>query len=148
MLVAEQEQGWAEPPGTGDRLRGDAGAGLVGLLAGTLIFLVFLLFASHLLLNLYARSIAAGAAFDGAQYVARNEGRTDRPMLDAARRVVEAQVGPANLLAAGPGPKSDADHIEYVVLIKAPRVMAQSWIPGWSSEIERTARVRIEKKQQ
>jgi hypothetical protein len=141
MLVDEQGQG-RSPASTG-RARGDAGAGLVGLIAGTLIFLTFLLFACHLLLNLYARSIVAGAAFDGAQYVARHGGGTDEATVTGARAVVAGQVGNANLLSTRP--VSDGDFVEYTVEIKAPRVMARSVLPWTSDSITRTARVRVEK---
>jgi hypothetical protein len=48
----------------------DAGAGLVGTLAGVTVFLVLLLFAVQVLLNLYATSVVTAAAFDAARDVA------------------------------------------------------------------------------
>src|SRR4051794_3414168 len=79
------------------RCRGDAGTGLVSLLGGVLVFLVFLLFACHLLIGLYARSVVAGAAFDGAQHLARHE-----QDVDGASRLVRAELGGADILHAGP----------------------------------------------
>jgi hypothetical protein len=48
----------------------DAGVGLVGTLAGVSVFLVLLLFAVQVLLNLYATSVVTAAAFDAARDVA------------------------------------------------------------------------------
>jgi hypothetical protein len=48
----------------------DAGVGLVGTLAGVTVFLVLLLFAVQVLLNLYATSVVTAAAFDAARDVA------------------------------------------------------------------------------
>lgn len=50
--------------------RSDAGVGLVGTLAGVTVFLVLLLFAVQVLLNLYATSVVTAAAFDAARDVA------------------------------------------------------------------------------
>jgi hypothetical protein len=137
MLVAEQGQG----RGGGERLRGDAGTGLISLLGGVLVFLVFLLFACHLLLNLYARSVVSGAAFDGAQYLARRGG--DARAEAGARDTVAAQVGSANLVRVTRG--GDQDTVEVTVEVRAPRLMVREWLPWSSDTIIRTARVRIER---
>jgi Flp pilus assembly protein TadG len=51
----------------------DRGAGLVSTLAGTLVFIVLLLFAAQVLLNLYAASVVTAAAFDAARVVAGSD---------------------------------------------------------------------------
>ena len=137
---------------TSGRCRGDAGAGLVGLTVGTLIFLIFLLFACHLLLTLYARSIVAGAAFDGALYVARNGGVANPanpddpndPVVTGAEAVVAGQVG-ASLVPAETFATMDGDFVNYTVTITAPRLNVRAVLPWVSDTITRSARVRIEK---
>lgn len=53
---------------------GEAGSGAVGTLAGVAAFLVLLLFAVHLVLNLYGSSIVTAAAFDAARLRAGGSG--------------------------------------------------------------------------
>ena len=133
--VAEEGPG----PAPYRRCRGDAGTGLISLLGGVLVFLVFLFFACHLLIGLYARSVVAGAAFDGAQHLARHD-----QDVDGAYRAVQAQLGGAQGLRTEPVVRGD--DIEYTVEITAPRLLMRSWLPGSTDTIRRTARVRIEKK--
>ena len=56
----------------------ERGAGVVSALAGTTAFLVLLLFATQLLLNLYATSVVTAAAFDAARVVAGSDGGPGR----------------------------------------------------------------------
>lgn len=48
----------------------ERGEGLIVTLAGVVVFLVLLLAATHILLNLYARSLVSTAAFDAARIAA------------------------------------------------------------------------------
>lgn len=57
-----------------DRLGDERGAGLVGSLVGVTVFLVLLLFAVQLALNLYATTAVSSIAFDAAREVAGSEG--------------------------------------------------------------------------
>jgi hypothetical protein len=123
-----------------ERGRGDIGAGLIGLMGSVLVFMIFLLFATQLLVGLYARSVVSGAAFDGAQYVARHQGAGDV----GARQTVEAQVG-ASLVSAGVTGR-DADNVDYTVIVSAPRFLSKTWLPGSADTISRTARARIERR--
>jgi hypothetical protein len=52
------------------RARGDDGAGLIGTIAGVVVFLMFLLFAVQLLFGLYATSTVTATAYDTAQRAA------------------------------------------------------------------------------
>ena len=52
----------------------ERGAGMVGAVVGVTAFLVLLLFATQLVLNLYATSVLTAAAFDGARIVAGGDG--------------------------------------------------------------------------
>ncbi|HEV2766758.1 MAG TPA: hypothetical protein VGV63_03490 [Acidimicrobiales bacterium] len=53
----------------------EGGSGVVGTLVGVTVFLTLLLFAVHLVLNLYGSSIVTAAAFDAARVRAGDDGR-------------------------------------------------------------------------
>ena len=59
------------------RLRGDHGSGVVSSLAGVAAFLAFLLFATHVILGLYATSVVTDAAADAARRVAGTSNTSD-----------------------------------------------------------------------
>lgn len=59
---------------TTSRTSAEDGVGLVSSLTGVTVFLVLLLFAVHLVLNLYATSTVTAAAFDAARVVAGRDG--------------------------------------------------------------------------
>lgn len=58
----------------GDRLGDERAAGQVGTLVGVTVFLVLLLFAVQLALNLYATSAVTSVAYDAAREVAGSDG--------------------------------------------------------------------------
>lgn len=66
----------------------EAGTGLLGSIVGVTVFLVLLLFAVHLVLNLYGTSVVTAAAFDAARLRAGggggevSEGEAERHVLD------------------------------------------------------------------
>jgi hypothetical protein len=121
------------------RCRGDGGSGLFSLMASFTVFMLLLLFAAHVLIGLYARSMAAGAAFDGAHYLAQHGGDGEV----GARTTVENLLG-ASLIDARPTYRDD-EYVEYTVVVQAPSFLSQRWLPGWSNTIERTARARLER---
>lgn len=62
----------------------EAGTGIISAVFGVAIFLVFVLFASQILLNLYTRSVVTSAATRGAEVVAAaNGGPSAEPLADA-----------------------------------------------------------------
>lgn len=62
----------------------EAGTGIISAVFGVAIFLVFVLFASQVLLNLYTRSVVTSAATRGAEVVAAaNGGPSAEPLADA-----------------------------------------------------------------
>lgn len=72
------------------RLDGDRGTGVVGSLAAVVVFLSFLLLASHVLIALYARSTVSAAGYDAARQVAsRTVDHTDPAATGAAQRRAE-----------------------------------------------------------
>lgn len=68
-----------------DRWADEAGTGLVGSLVGVTVFLVLLLFAVQLALNLYATSAVTSVAFDAARQVAASDGGVDATATAEAR---------------------------------------------------------------
>ena len=132
------------------RERGDQGAGLIGTIAGVLVFLGFLLFAVQLLINLYATSTATSAAFDGARLVAGS--RTDHASPDAiaraqteAERRMRDEVGELGDRVTFDWSGSDGDVVAVRIQGSAPRFL----LPGLGGplgfdHIDRTARVRVE----
>lgn len=75
------------------RGRGDDGVGLVGSLAGVVVFLAFLLFAAQLLVNLSATSMVTSAAYEGARLAAgRGVAQGDVAAQQEARRRGEERV--------------------------------------------------------
>ena len=128
------------------RMRGDSGAGLVSTMAAFTVFLVFLFGACHLLLGLFARSVAAAAAYDGARSVAV-QGPLDGLGLEQAEAAAEDRMrqvlGRAGDTATFSWTNSDAYWIQVDLTMPAPRL---GW-PGLSGpppSIERSARVRVE----
>ncbi len=128
----------------------DQGAGLIGTIAGVLVFLGFLLFAVQLLINLYATSAATSAAFDGARLVAGS--RTDHATSDSlararaeAERRMRDELGQLGDRVTFDWSASNADVVAVRIEGPAPRFL----LPGLGGplgfdHIDRTARVRVE----
>jgi hypothetical protein len=141
---------WLSPRQRRPRSLADGGAGLIGTIAGVLVFLVFLLFAVQLLMNLYATSAATSAAFDGARLVAGHRVAHDDPgAMARARGDAEARMR-SELGRFGDGvtfdwSQSDNDMIAVRIQAPAPRFL----LPGFGGavgfdRIDRTVRVRRE----
>ncbi|MGZ4706390.1 MAG: hypothetical protein ACXWCM_16120 [Acidimicrobiales bacterium] len=137
--------------GRGPERRGrERGAGLIGTIAGVLVFLAFLLFAVQLLIDLYATSAATSAAFDGARLVAGS--RTDHATPDSvaraqaeAERRMRDELGELGDRVTFDWTGSDGDVVAVRVQGPAPRFL----LPGLGGPlgfdtIDRTARVRVE----
>jgi len=136
--------------GLTDRGRADRGAGLIGTIAGVLVFLGFLLFAVQLLINLYATSTATSAAFDGARLVAGS--RTDHGSPEAvararaeAERRMRDELGQLGDRVTFDWSASDGDVVAVRIQGPVPRFL----LPGLGGplgfdHIDRTARVRVE----
>jgi hypothetical protein len=130
--------------------RTDRGAGLIGTIAGVLVFLGFLLFAVQLLVDLYATSAATSAAFDGARLVAGS--RTDHATAESveraraeAERRMRRELGGLGDQVTFDWSASDADVVAVRIRGPAPRFL----LPGVGGPlafdtIDRTARVRVE----
>ena len=128
----------------------DEGSGLISTIAGVLVFLVFLLFAVQLLLNLYATSATTAAAFDGARLVAGNRvdhgdpAAVEHARAEAERRV-RSELGRFGSRVSFDWSQSDGDMVALRVRAATPRFL----LPGFGGatafdQIDRTVRVRVE----
>lgn len=134
----------------GHRGTGDHGAGLIGSIAGLLVFLAFLLFAVQLLISLYATSTVTGAAYEGARVVAgRRVDHHDPAAVTTARAAAEQQVrsqlGRFGERVAFDWSASTTDTVALRVRADTPTLL----LPGLGravgiGHIDRTAHVRVE----
>jgi hypothetical protein len=132
------------------RIRGEQGTGLIGTLAGVTVFLIFLLFAVQLLVDLYATSAATSAAFDGARVVAGSRTDHSDPLSEAAARSaaerrVRAELGGFGRSVRLDWSGSDADAVQLRIEGDTPRFL----FPGLQralgvDHVDRTVRVRVE----
>jgi hypothetical protein len=127
---------------------GERGAGLVSTLAGVTAFLVLLLFAAQLLVNLYAASTVTAAAFDAARVVAGSDGGRDaeleaegmaRRLLGTAGRTAEFRWRYVDT----DGDRAD-DHVELRVRAASPTNLLPS-VRSPFQTIDRTVVVRSER---
>lgn len=97
--------------------RHERGAGLVSTLGGVTMFLGLLLFAVHLVLNLYGTSTVTAVAFDAARIAAGSDG--DEAAAEAyARRLLGGYVERGALELDWSA--SDADHVRLRVVAEHP----------------------------
>jgi hypothetical protein len=128
----------------------DRGTGLIGTLAGVTVFLVFLLFAVQLLVDLYATSTATSAAFDGARVVAGSRADHADPLAlvvarTAAERRVRSELGDFGRTVRLDWAGSDADTVQLRIVGEAPRFLFPSLQRALGVDhIDRTVRVRVE----
>jgi len=128
----------------------ERGSGLIGTIAGVLVFLAFLLFAVQLLMNLYATSAATSAAFDGARMVAGHRvDHADPAAMARARTDAEArmrdELGRFGDRATFDWSGSDGESVAVRIRAAAPHFL----LPGLGAplgfdQIDRTVRVRLE----
>jgi hypothetical protein len=126
-----------------------AGAGLVSTLAGVSAFLVLLLFAVHLVLNLYATSVVNAVTFDAARVVSgSNGGRGAELAAEGKARALLGRYDDEGDLAFQwryPSTDGDAepDAVELRVVATHPTHLSLIELP-WS-EVDRTVTVRLER---
>lgn len=116
---------------------------MVSPIFGVTVFLVLLLFAVQLVLNLYGASAVTAVAFDGARRVATSDGSIDA-VLDAEARVrgvldrFEDRGGTLQL----DWDLTRADVVVLTVTVERPRLLDRVPVPF--QRVERTAVVRRE----
>lgn len=127
----------------------ERGTGLVGTLAGVLVFLVLMLFAVQLATNLYATTTVTAAGFDAARVAASKDvDRTDAGAVAAARWRGEQRF--RSLLGAT-GDRAeltwldDAYTVRLHISVDAPTILPRSFggVAAFG-HIERTFEVHIE----
>ena len=128
---------------------GESGTGLIGTSAGVAVFLIFLLFAVQLTLNLYATSTVTAAGFDAARTVASRR-------VDHANRaeVAAAQAAATETLRTMLGETGRHADVSWTVgtevvrlrlVVDAPGVLPSELAGGAGPRrIDRTFVVRIE----
>jgi Flp pilus assembly protein TadG len=130
--------------------RGDErGVGLIGSVAGLLVFLAFMLLAVQTLVALHARSAVTDAAYHGARAVAGARVDHTDPVATAAARV-DAEAGVRDLLGrygdtveldwAG----STDDTVALTVRARPPSFLWDALRGPGRAIVERTVRVRVE----
>lgn len=128
------------------RSASDEGTGLVTLAGGLLVFLIFLLFATQLLVGLHARSIVTAVASDAAHRAASEP----TVPVDEIEATARGLLGRAGRDATFEWHRVDDDgdgrpDAVTLTLIVAPPTFVPEWIGSGSwSRIERTVGVRLE----
>lgn len=125
----------------------ERGAGLLSTSFGVGVFLVFVLFAVQLLINLYAASVVTSATYDAARQVATTAAvpPTDGDLAAAENRARQL-LGRYGQRATFEWQLDDPDVIRLRVRVPNPRVLA----PGIDQlvgldVIDRTTSVRVER---
>jgi len=126
------------------RRTSEEGTGFLGSVVGVTVFLVLLLFAVQLVLNLYATSVVTGAAYEAARVVAGEAGG------DAAVPEAEAHVRALLGRFADHGGRlelswdlSSADVVRLTVMAWRPSLLTH--VPFPFERVERTVTVRRER---
>jgi len=134
------------------RAGSDTGAGLISTIAGLLVFLALLLFATQTLIALYARSATTSAAYEGARLVAGARTPHDvSPLPDEARvhaeSTVRSQLGTFGDRIELDWTSTTWDTIALTVRARPPSFLWDSLKGSGAPQIERTVRVRVEQMQ-
>jgi Flp pilus assembly protein TadG len=139
------------PPDTvvDNDVEADAGTGLIGTIAGFLVFLALMLFAVQTLLGLYTRSVVTDAAHEGARRVAgARVDQSDPVARDRARLAAETEV--RRLLGHfGDGVALDwsastDDTVALRVQARPPGFLWDALRGPGAALVERTVTVRVE----
>lgn len=129
---------------------GEAGAGLLGPIIGVTVFLVLLLFAVHLVLNLYGTSVVTAAAFDAARLRAGgagaevSEGEAERHVLE----LLGAYRADGRLELSWRYPDTDGDGAPDVVALRVVAEHPTNLVAGLDlplQRVDRTITVRMER---
>jgi hypothetical protein len=134
------------------RASGDGGTGLIGTVAGVMVFFAFLFFAVQLLVALYYRSAVTAAAYEAAHAAAGRDARRDVAALDRYASHARAILGRYGSEVDFSWQVEDvdddgrADEVALTVHAAAPRILGG---PGAAAlglaAIDRTVHVRVER---
>lgn len=128
----------------GDRARDEAGAGVISVTLGVLMFLIMLLTATQTLYAMYLGSTIEGVGYDAARIVAQSGSSSD----GAARARASSQVH--QLLSRTDGVAvsfegSTDDVVQVTVSATPPTLIGPSLGLPWLDDLARTVRVRVER---
>jgi hypothetical protein len=129
---------------------GEEGAGLLSTLVGVTAFLVLLLFAVHVVLNLYAASTVTAVAFDAAREVAgADAGPEAQAAAEARARGVLGRSGEPDVLRLSWAyPSTDGDGEPDLVELRVRAESPSAFLPGVElplASVDRTIRIRLER---
>jgi hypothetical protein len=135
-----------------DGLREDeAGQGLVGAVAGVIVFLAFLLLAVHLVISLYATTTVTSSAYDAARAVAAADiDHADPAAVAAAQRQAERDAranlgGYAERVEPFDWSGTDADVVRLRIRADNPSFLIYATGGLGLDVIDRTVTVRVER---
>lgn len=131
---------------------GDDGSGLISTIAGLLVFLALLLFATQTLIALHARSAATSAAYQGARLVAGARNSHDlSPVPEEARSHAESlvrnQLGGFGDRVQLDWSTTTWDTVALTIRAQPPSFLWDSLRGRGPAVIDRTVRVRVERLQ-
>ena len=127
---------------------GESGTGTIGTAAGVAAFLVLLLFAVQLMVNLYAASTVTAAGYDAARVVASRRVDHSNP-LSVASAQAEAEARFHQLVGrAGESAELtwivSSTTVELRVLVDTPTILPSEFGPVAFGRVDRTFVVRTE----
>lgn len=126
---------------TAERLAGEAGTAVVGTLVGFIIFLILLLFATQVIVRLYAESALTSAATRAADTVASSPvPGTGVGAAEAEARQELGSFGASHTTFAW----REVDGLQVVLEVRGSAPEFLPGLPGWS-RIDRTVTVRTER---
>lgn len=120
----------------------ERGAGTVSTFAGAVVFLAFLLLATHVLVGLYATSVVTTSALDAAQTVARSSNR--QSMVASADARLHNRVG--GLKHVSTNWEITDERVGLHVTASRPSILPPALLKSTNlTSIDRTVWVRSEK---
>jgi hypothetical protein len=125
-----------------ERVGDEAGTGLLGSIVGVTVFLVLLLFAVQLAMNLYATSVVTSVTFDAARKVAGSQ-HGSIAQAEADARTLLGGFDDRSLRFTWGG---NADVVTLHVLARRPTPLLPN-VPFPFATVDRTVRVRRERPQ-
>ena len=135
-----------------DKTGPETGAGLVSTIAGLLVFLSLLLFATQTLIALYARSATTSVVYEGARLVAgartpHDESPIPEEALSRAESTIRSQLGSFGSRIELDWSTTTWDTVVVMVRARPPSFLWDSLRGNGAPRIERTVRVRVEQMQ-
>ena len=125
----------------------DRGTGLIATLVGSLVFLLFLLFAVQVLIGLYARSVVTAAAYDAARAVAGGGAFGDaggqEANVAAAEATARSRLGGISSRVAFTWQEVSSDRVVLEMRLVTPEFLPIRLAP--LAVIDRTVIVRTER---